>query len=538
MGTEEMSMYYGLLIAMAAIPLILALALVIWMLWALGRLFPRLGLRAGEGWIPFWNHWRVLERGGFPGWIAVPFFAQFLFAIVSSALRATSGDSVNLGALGIELLIGLVLGALTLASTVFLFIAVHRINAEAGVGGGFTVLAVFLYPLWATLLANRIGGRVLGRPGPGGALPGGYGPGVATTAPPAPPFPQAPEQRFAPPAQHPAPSQFGHGTDAEYARLAAEPFTAPPAAPLGDRAPAEPFSWTAGAAAEEAPVQVPPPPAPPIHPSAVPFGAPSQAAPQDPGSRLPPAPPVPPAPQPQWQSPPRASDEGFPSYDRNEPLPTLPVEPLPPAQAASEPVPAPPASGATSAPPSREAPTGPSPWAPPSADAEPPEERTPPPSPARAHRRSTGITGVFGASPGPARTGAAGRAESDDPEDLDRTIVAPRRGRARWALVLPDGSSHPLAGSDVVVGRRPAPLEGSAALEIPDPARNLSKSHARLRLDGERWTVEDLGSTNGLALLHSDGRQEELAPHRPVPATERMMFGTLEVRLLPESGVA
>jgi hypothetical protein len=179
------------------------------------------------------------------------------------------------------------------------------------------------------------------------------------------------------------------------------------------------------------------------------------------------------------------------------------------------------------------------------------------PTPAKAVRRPTGITaepdplpeiGEPGdlvakapaaadarAVPAPADTGQArtGRAAEDD--ELDQTVMVPPRAGFDWALVLPDGARLALE-SDIIVGRRPSAVDGSALLQIPDATRTLSKSHARLRLHDERWWVTDLGSTNGLWLLHSDGREEALPPHREMEATPRMRFGTLDVELRRHRG--
>lgn len=121
---------------------------------------------------------------------------------------------------------------------------------------------------------------------------------------------------------------------------------------------------------------------------------------------------------------------------------------------------------------------------------------------------------------------ADGFEESDD----DLTIVV--RREARWGLELPDGDVLELMGHDVVVGRRPEPVGSSEALKINDPTRTLSKSHARMRRAGEEWTVEDLHSTNGVSLIDETGASVALEPGHERGATERMLIGTLEVRLV------
>lgn len=151
------------------------------------------------------------------------------------------------------------------------------------------------------------------------------------------------------------------------------------------------------------------------------------------------------------------------------------------------------------------------------------------PEPVVAYGKATGITGAFPPLREPSTNPEHDGQAQDEPVD-DKTIVVPRAKAVVWELVLPSGESYELA-SDVVIGRRPDAIDGSAVLVIPDPTRTLSKSHVRMRYDGERWTVEDLGSTNGLVLLPEGGDEQELEPHREVAAVERMLFGTLEVQL-------
>ena len=113
-------------------------------------------------------------------------------------------------------------------------------------------------------------------------------------------------------------------------------------------------------------------------------------------------------------------------------------------------------------------------------------------------------------------------------------------GSAGWPSRSFANSHNPaaIAEADVVVGRKPEPIDGSATLEVPDRTRTLSKSHARLTRVGASWIIEDLGSTNGLVLMNEDGTESELSPGVRVEATERMLFGTLEVRLRPGGDAA
>jgi predicted component of type VI protein secretion system len=79
--------------------------------------------------------------------------------------------------------------------------------------------------------------------------------------------------------------------------------------------------------------------------------------------------------------------------------------------------------------------------------------------------------------------------------------------------VLPDGTSHPVAGT-TVIGRQPdvAAYPGATAvLAIDDPDGLVSKSHAVLDLDAGRLVVRDLQSTNGVVALTADGAEVEVS---------------------------
>lgn len=118
----------------------------------------------------------------------------------------------------------------------------------------------------------------------------------------------------------------------------------------------------------------------------------------------------------------------------------------------------------------------------------------------------------------------------------DEQRDAPTRA-AQWVLELIDGPLLAMPSRDVIVGRKPGTIPGCSQLTVEDSGRTLSKSHVRLTLEGERWVVEDLGSTNGTALIEvgADGETSErqLAPGDPAFVTELFRIGTLRVRLRP-----
>lgn len=116
----------------------------------------------------------------------------------------------------------------------------------------------------------------------------------------------------------------------------------------------------------------------------------------------------------------------------------------------------------------------------------------------------------------------------------DATIAAPVASPTRWRLELEDGTSVTLPSDDVVIGRRPVAVDTATPVTLPDPTRTLSRVHARLRRDASRdiWTIEDLGSSNGIALVTPAGKATFLVPRRPVAATETLLIGTMTTRLL------
>lgn len=121
-------------------------------------------------------------------------------------------------------------------------------------------------------------------------------------------------------------------------------------------------------------------------------------------------------------------------------------------------------------------------------------------------------------------------------ELVDDTVLAPgRQMGAEWVLDVLGGSLFVLPTTDIIVGRKPIAMPGTEILIVEDPGRTLSKSHARIRLHGGAWFVEDLGSTNGTALVtgaeNGPGVEKVLQPGEPAEVQDRFRLGTLHVRL-------
>ena len=555
----------GPLLAIIGIWSFVGLGVYVWYLWALARLFPYLGLPAAHGWIPVWNQWRLIERGGLPGWTAV---------------------------------IGLVPG-LNVVTVVMSILAIHRINQEHEEGAGMTVLGALLPPLWATMLGTRLqdrgyaadhqhrggvrrvaGGHGLVEYGPDGQvyplLPSTQHPARPQSAmPPLPPQSAPtlgaaagqPVMPAAPPAAHPAATPLnpgglprraeaaaavplpgavpgtpampaaegpagnawglGNTTEGNFQRLANEPQ---PARGTGFSTPADarPFSW---------PQPTPIPPEAPLLPSPAPQVA--SASPQAASASL-----AADAPAPSTQAAEAARVPGA-------------SEPAPAAAAAQAGVPEAVADSRVTA--SEAAPVAPA-FPPATAEAAPDVEHGSDGD--SMGFDSMGFDSVAAESvavdsvaldsvaldsvaldsvavdSGAAESVAVGSIEvvpdgvdraGIDPDggedDLDSTIVVSRR--QRWVLELGDGTLLDLDADDIVLGRKPTAVGGSDTLLIADRTRTLSKSHARLRRDGETWTIEDLHSTNGVFVTANDGQQIELTPGEIVAVTGELLIGTL-----------
>lgn len=483
---------------------ILGLGLYIWYLAALASLFPRIGLPAGEGWIPVWNESRILQRGGFSPWLVLLMFVPGV-SIAFVVLRA---------------------------------MAIHRIHTELGKGAGLTVLAVLIPPLWATMLGGQFRAEGYGAPAyahpaaPAGA-PGGYLP----SQPAAYPHPVEPSPWAAPPAVQMLDEPPVHGAPAQYA------------------APAQADAGYAPAPTYETPI-----PQQPVVPA-----QPTQALPDSPGfealgfdslmaqaaqsAGAPPAAPAPgapafsePAPDAQWGFG-RETEEAYQQLSTQEIQPlslpfageAQPVEPftwpgtvadMPPAPRSAEPFPVPESAWAAPAPVVESAPTiAPEPVQDPAA------QPAAPATPALPVELPEVAPAVTSAPPTAEQAAPAAPAETGLDDELDHTVFVNRAPRERWVLELPDGSLLPLPSNDVIVGRRPSSEGESSVLVIPDSTRTLSKSHVRLHVIDGAWVVTDLGSTNGLAVIDETGEELVVASGVSEPATEEMMFGTLRVRL-------
>lgn len=98
-----------------------------------------------------------------------------------------------------------------------------------------------------------------------------------------------------------------------------------------------------------------------------------------------------------------------------------------------------------------------------------------------------------------------------------------------WWLTFADGQRVE-ATVALVIGRDPAPVatRPHATLQpVTDAAKSVSKTHAIIDMDGDRLSVTDLNSTNGVIVTEPDGTQTDLEPggRAQLRAGARLMLG-------------
>ncbi|MGO4105020.1 DUF5684 domain-containing protein [Leifsonia sp. YAF41] len=108
----------GVIVAAIAVAAVLSIGLYIWMAAALGAVFAKMGEPRWKAWVPILNAVTIYQLGGYSGlWV----LAQLL-------------PLVNF------------------VAAVFMILALLNINRRFGHGGGFTVLAFLVMPVWASII--------------------------------------------------------------------------------------------------------------------------------------------------------------------------------------------------------------------------------------------------------------------------------------------------------------------------------------------------------------------------------------------------
>ncbi|YAF74740.1 FHA domain-containing protein [Sphingomonas sp. G5] len=131
----------------------------------------------------------------------------------------------------------------------------------------------------------------------------------------------------------------------------------------------------------------------------------------------------------------------------------------------------------------------------------------------------------------PQPDGAAAAAPLDE---LTQTARPRSRRRGEWTLALPDGGRVALTSRTVVLGRKPGNGEDAVQyVAVVDDTRTMSKQHARLEWTVTGWSITDLDSTNGVTLIHDDGRTERVPAGASAIATSRFRLGDASIELRP-----
>ncbi|WP_144783068.1 FHA domain-containing protein [Microbacterium sp. BH-3-3-3] len=121
-------------------------------------------------------------------------------------------------------------------------------------------------------------------------------------------------------------------------------------------------------------------------------------------------------------------------------------------------------------------------------------------------------------------------------DELTQTARPRSRRRGEWTLALPDGNQIALTSRTVILGRKPGSGEDAVQyVAVADDTRTMSKQHARLEWTVTGWSITDLDSTNGVTLIHDDGRTERVGVGATAIATSRFRLGDAHIELRPAS---
>lgn len=119
-------------------------------------------------------------------------------------------------------------------------------------------------------------------------------------------------------------------------------------------------------------------------------------------------------------------------------------------------------------------------------------------------------------------------------EVAEETIVSPvAPPAATWLLEFESGEAFELVSRDIVIGRAPVATFDATAIAVRDTTKSMSRTHARMRFDAtrDRWTIEDLHSGNGVAVLDDANEWTFIRPGDIAYATYGLLFGQLRARL-------
>lgn len=104
---------------------------------------------------------------------------------------------------------------------------------------------------------------------------------------------------------------------------------------------------------------------------------------------------------------------------------------------------------------------------------------------------------------------------------VQEPLMEERASRAGRAILLAEGKRHAIAPGGALIGR-------SRDCDIVLQDSNVSRRHAEIRPGAQgRWTVADLGSTNGVRV---NGREVPGGHAQPLTSGDHLAIGTVDAR--------
>ncbi|MHB1244636.1 MAG: FhaA domain-containing protein [Gaiellaceae bacterium] len=138
--------------------------------------------------------------------------------------------------------------------------------------------------------------------------------------------------------------------------------------------------------------------------------------------------------------------------------------------------------------------------------------------------------GQFGIQARTVRAASEGQAEQADhghtmvysnADRLQEPLERERASRAGRAVLVAEGKHHAIAPGGATIGR-------SRDCDVILADSNVSRRHAEIRPGAQgRWTISDLGSTNGVRV---NGRDVAAGRPEPLAAGDHVELGTVDVR--------
>ena len=118
-------------------------------------------------------------------------------------------------------------------------------------------------------------------------------------------------------------------------------------------------------------------------------------------------------------------------------------------------------------------------------------------------------------------------------DEIEATVLSKRR-QPKWKISIEGADPVALVKTTVIIGRNPTAGSNGDDVQLvslKDSTKTVSKTHARLVLEQEQWTIWDLKSTNGVYLMTSAGQEQEIPAGGSAPLTEEFILGELPVRI-------